>query len=672
MIFKQQLRFLDASPDAFLKEIKLLAKAKSCLLIGQNPLAKMVAKNALDAGIKLAAKASLPAAAGLNKFQIIIFTDQDEALLASQLLSCLDLKNVAVIAPITERHFSKKPLFIVSIPKGGTHLLYELANALGYDAGIELPDFPNPKTWYCVEYSNSHTVARDFFVDTVRRSPFGNRHHPILQSPVLFGYRHPLDILVSEAHYYSREGKTAFAGYFNEATFEERLNILANDEWLLGSLRERIGGFLPWLQFPNVIPASFEELVGKEGGGSIEAQRRLIWSIMLKLQVDGAVSDVASKVFNKQSATFRDGAIGAYKAQLSKDLQIKLRNECQDVIEGFGYSPQLRSIMPLNPGVFQGRPLKYVRENFDNMPITVEPDFIGFNLVRYARKFYAVPITVGNFSIEKATPEIIARIPSSDSLSNLKMLLQIGGDSFKVARAQTDKLAKWIIDKRDIAETYYWGNNEQLTLLDPFEGFNIIRDTSLFIAVRQSLGFVDFSVGLTEVLSQYGLMDIFVSESLAGLKNHINKFSQSTRLIACIEDLKKELEATDIRLKAENSQTKEMVEDKALTLSSNLQKLDEALNNLSWKFEQTLALAQAQQAENLESLKKELGISMNMLAKNLEASIEKLISEYEVNNKRTEARLSASSQSLSILAESIERSPIFRFSNWIKKILRLK
>ena len=63
---------------------------------------------------------------------------------------------------------------------------------------------------------------------------------------------------------------------------------------------------------------------------------------------------------------------------------------------------------------------------------------------------------------------------------------------------------------------------------------------------------------------------------------------------------------------------------------------------------------------------------MNMLAKNLEASIEKLISEYEVNNKRTEARLSASSQSLSILAESIERSPIFRFSNWIKKILRLK
>ncbi|MGQ0546192.1 MAG: hypothetical protein ACT4P3_12790 [Betaproteobacteria bacterium] len=81
------------------------------------------------------------------------------------LLAFLDRDDARVVAPPGPR----LPLFLISIPKSGTHLLYELARALGYRDGVVCPDAPAPGTWYCLEYSNSHTRAADFLVDTTRR-----------------------------------------------------------------------------------------------------------------------------------------------------------------------------------------------------------------------------------------------------------------------------------------------------------------------------------------------------------------------------------------------------------------------------------------------------------------------------------------------------------------------
>ena len=63
---------------------------------------------------------------------------------------------------------------------------------------------------------------------------------------------------------------------------------LIDDPWLFGSFRDRMAGFVPWLEFSNVIPVSFEELVGARGGGDDATQRRLIWSLQLKLHVPGS------------------------------------------------------------------------------------------------------------------------------------------------------------------------------------------------------------------------------------------------------------------------------------------------------------------------------------------------------------------------------------------------
>jgi hypothetical protein len=71
-----------------------------------------------------------------------------------------------------------------------------------------------------------------------------------------------LDIVASEAQHYHRDGKTAFAGYLAGLTAEEVSCGRIDDPWLLGSVRDRVGAFIPWLNCPT-IPVS-EELIGRE------------------------------------------------------------------------------------------------------------------------------------------------------------------------------------------------------------------------------------------------------------------------------------------------------------------------------------------------------------------------------------------------------------------------
>ncbi len=152
----------------------------------------------------------------------------------------VDRTNGTIIIPSVAGHGLDRPLFLISIPKAGTHLLYRFAEQLGFKPGVVCPERPTPGYWYCLEYSNSHTVPRDFFVDTVRRAPFGNRAHPFASSPALFIVRHPWDILVSEANYYVKDGNAAFSDFYKGLSFVERVQRLLEDDRLLGRFRDRI------------------------------------------------------------------------------------------------------------------------------------------------------------------------------------------------------------------------------------------------------------------------------------------------------------------------------------------------------------------------------------------------------------------------------------------------
>jgi hypothetical protein len=364
----------------------------------------------------------------------VLIPDRDEQL-PELLLRFLDWKGGWVIAPQTSRYYAFNPIFLISIPKAGTHLLYNLVRRMGYRDGIELLDFAEPAYWYCLEYSNSHTAAPDFFIDSVRRSPFGNRAHPFPHTPTLMIYRNPLDILVSEANWYHQDGNASFHGYFFGLSFEERVERLISDPWLLGSIRDRVGRFLAWLEFPNVVPLSFEELVGTQGGGDDRAQADLIWSLQLKLQVPGSPEHIAEGLFDRDSPTFFKGKLGGYREALSDSAFAKFKSLNQDFMKILGYSDSDRMTTPFPPGrseEFRRRTLRLGTTNHDETPLRIEV-FLGCNLVRFRGRFYAVPQRLGKLNPGTIEGSPRDRFISAKAISELKNLLLLGQENYNRA-----------------------------------------------------------------------------------------------------------------------------------------------------------------------------------------------------------------------------------------------
>lgn len=343
--------------------------------------------------------------------------------LADALMAHVDEPSAAVLAPRGERHFSRLPLFLIAIPKAGTHLLYELAQALGYGAGMICPDYPAGGKWYYLEYSNAHTRAADFLVDTTRHRPFGNKHHPFFRAPALFIYRDPRDILVSEANWFHLGRNSPLAGYLDELSFEERLARLVDDPWLLGSIRDRVGAFIPWLSFPNVIPISFEELVGADGGGSDEAQLDLIWSIQLKLQIDGTPEEIARQLFNLDSPTFTEGRIGAWDRHTTPEARERFVCLPTDFLRCYGYARDKRdgaAALPARTAEFRRRPLRFAQAECDDTPILIESGYLDHNIVQLGRHFYGVPQSTGPVRLERLGRDKIRGILRARSLDKAK------------------------------------------------------------------------------------------------------------------------------------------------------------------------------------------------------------------------------------------------------------
>jgi hypothetical protein len=385
----------------------------------------------------------------------VVLDSADEDL-GADLLRLVDEPRARVLAPVTKHHWAQRPLFLVSIPKSGSHLLYRLAELLGYAPGMVPEDFPRPGCWYFLEYYNSHTVARDFFMDSsFRRAPWSNSHHAFASSPVLFIYRHPLDVLVSEANYFHREDKSVFAGYLSELDFAQRAHRLIDDPWLLGSLRERIGGYTPWLDFPNVVPLSFEELVGAEGGGDAEAQLRLVWSLQLKLQAPGEPHAIAAQLFDRGSPTFFQGRIGGWRSALSPEHLARFQGLEQDFMERFGYDlgPER---MPGRAAEFRRRALRLAEPALDKEAVAVAYNHLGFNLVRLAGWVYAVPQCAGPaFDLGREGEERLRLLPRERSVAALKHRLTVeslawGGDPLALAGELCRQLAGGAPSRRGV------------------------------------------------------------------------------------------------------------------------------------------------------------------------------------------------------------------------------
>lgn len=483
----RHLEFVDRQQAALVKAVlTAVADGAGDVLLypvcaDANDLAKVL-RAELSADVKVRVSSSQPPKRGrpngrsLGAGVVVLLPDREETL-PSLLLGFLDWEGGWLIAPQTARSSKNVPLFVVSVPKAGTHMLFELARQLGYRDGVELTSFARPAHWYCLEYSNSHTTAEDFFVDSVRRAPFGNRAHPFPNTPTLFLYRNPLDILVSEANYYHKDGNTVFSGYFPQESFDARVDRLINDSWMLGSIRERVGRFLPWTDFPNVIPVSYEELVGTRGGGDDAARARLIWSLQLKLQAPGVPERIAEGLFDRDSPTFHKGMIGGYRSSLSVAAMDRIAAFDQDFIEQFGYTGSDRNSFPFPPlraDEFRRRPLAFSAVDHDLTPITLDA-CLGCNLVRYMQRYYAIPQHLGVIDLRTLSETERAGFESADTVGELRNRLLLGSRDYDqvLLRAAQHKTPQ--------------------VLQESYLGYNLISFAGRIWAAERKAGPVDFS-----------------------------------------------------------------------------------------------------------------------------------------------------------------------------------
>ena len=433
------------------------AAALADRLVASSPTVSVLAAD-IDTEIELR-NGVLPADGRANADVTVLFcVDQNE--LSSCLADRVDSPAGSVLALKEARSVSDFPVFFVSIPKAGTHLALRFLEELGYQEGGTYIDHANPGHWYYLEFSNAHTAAPDFFNDSVRRAPFGNRAHPFPRSPVLFMYRHPFDILVSEFEYYHTDGQTVFANYLTGLSDDDRLRRLVDDPRLLGSLRDRILQFSAWLEFDNVIPVSFEELVGSPGGGDDEIREILIWSILLKLQHAGSPADLAERISDRRSPTFREGRIGNWVEKLSPEIRQILSVQPEDYLHQFGYSSSPGDgahPLPSRIDEFRKRRLEFSKVSPKDTPILFEADFLDHNIVAFRGNYYGIPNTTGQFDLSAAGDDVLGTFVSDGSIGKVKRrlierharnLVETDANMAKVLSARFDENFENVFEER--------------------------------------------------------------------------------------------------------------------------------------------------------------------------------------------------------------------------------
>ena len=422
----RSIQFVTPTEGAFLSAIAgaVAAGARRVHFPVANPLAQAVAAQARARFPHIEVDLHAPDDDAGTAALAAVVCEPDGERMTAALMRYVDRADVTVIAAITDHYWNRRPLFLISIPKAGTHLLTELAHAFGYASGGECQPHAVAGHWHFLEFTNSHTAAADFFVDTVRRAPHGNRAHPFAYHPSLFIYRNPLDIAASEANYYHEDGATSFAGYLNSLTYEERLLRLIDDPWLLGSIRDRVARFAAWLDFGSVIPLSYEELVGAQGAGSDAVQHGLIWSLMLRLHVPGRPDEIAAQVFNPKAATFRSGRIGGHERRFTPAAWEKFRALPQDFMQVFGYGerPVEGPWMPSRRDEFRRRLPRYSHADAGKTAFVVRSNFLGKKIVQYRDRFWAIQPTgdITEDAIETAMREGLY----ADDLNTIEFLVQ--------------------------------------------------------------------------------------------------------------------------------------------------------------------------------------------------------------------------------------------------------
>lgn len=235
-----------------------------------------------------------------------------------------------------------KKILIVSIQKSGTHLIQNAMKEAGFEGigvgkNAKTTDFNGLKD---NQFLWSHFVPSDEIQMALEKGDESVY--------IIFNFRDPRDVLVSWFYWLHPNSNKSI--HLHQNYMKKVYSHFTDDELLYIFMRNdkfREVEYNPIEHFrlsrvlyfhPKVLNVRFEDLVGSNGGGSDDLQKKTIENIFNYLKIKNIdVDKIAKNSFDKTSETFRKGKIGSYKELLSP-MQIKLFNELHgDIIKQYGY-----------------------------------------------------------------------------------------------------------------------------------------------------------------------------------------------------------------------------------------------------------------------------------------------------------------------------------------------
>lgn len=436
--------------------------------------------------------------------------------------ACVE-STVSVIAPVTDHHCSQRTVFLMSIPKAGTHMMIRLLDLMGLKRSSNR--VPCPGTWSTPVGYEYHVPCRELLANDWS-APLGRQL--LFRSPAIFVYRNPLDIVVSELEWFMK-AENAFSGYLNCcADDNERLSRLITDESVMGNIRDRINRYAGWMNFGNVIPVSYEELVGSRGGGSDAQQSDSIWALQLKLHISGSPEAFGKLLYDTDSATFSKGRIGRHMEHFEKGHFALFDSLPQDFMHTLGYkkgSPNSSRMYAM-----RRRPLVVKRLSIEQLytPLLVQESLFGWNIVEIKGVYYTV--RQGECIASPAEAKSFARkhegfITISDAVSAITIFTATEENLINFPQPTGNMLA-----------------------IEGFLGFNVVQHLGCWYGFDQAAGPLDITSLDTLMIEAMRKKQLCVTgKNIADIKAEILNLAVQAQL-KCINEQKKSVRTQEVEI----------------------------------------------------------------------------------------------------------------------------
>lgn len=236
-------------------------------------------------------------------------------------------------------------VFLTTIPKAGTNLIFQLL--------YNLPKYRiytgrGLRPWM---FDSENALIKR--ITKIKKGQILHGHvpkFPVLNEvidnhniKVIFMIRDPRDVLLSHMKYVTNIDKTHRTHTFFKDLKNDTAQIKAllyGEPGIVESIPTVYSRYSGWRDCQSAITIRFEDLVGKEGGGTDQDQKKSIKRILNHLHLDlneKEIGKLAAKVFNKESDTFRSGKINQWKHHFEpSEIKLIKENLGQTLIE-YGY-----------------------------------------------------------------------------------------------------------------------------------------------------------------------------------------------------------------------------------------------------------------------------------------------------------------------------------------------